>query len=524
MPLQLQGVRMAEPTHGFTVPRIWTKPLRDLNRSTSRGFEVITFAKDVLGVTLFPWQEWLLIHMLELNEDGTLRFPRVLVIVGRQAGKTLMAAVLAAFWLYVDSARWPGQLREMDFTIVGSAQKLDIAMKPWEKVRAWACPDDPKVGVFPERVPLLQSVTYPPRMMSSEVYIRTHGGARYLPRTFSAARGQSAARLILDELREQYDFTGWSAIEKSANAMFDSQLVAFSNAGTAKSKVLESVRSIAHQGVDDPDTVWFVAEWSAEPDAALDDPIAFAQANPSAGYLPGQTIQGLISAAAEAPDESVERIEVLGQWITAQTHPLIPTGAWLDYTDEGSQIMPGSEMALAVDVDWDRKYAAVAVAGWRADGLPHVEAIAHRAGIMWTVPFIREVAEAQGIRRVAVRSRGAAASELVGPLRDAGLEVVEVAGPADGQAAGQLRDDVLAGKVRHRGQQPVNDAFAACEPSTVGGVEVFERRGAALSTSPGIACAYALWALRNQSGAPPLSAYEPDEPDGEPGVPWWRKG
>ena len=52
--------------------------------------------------------------------------------------------------------------------------------------------------------------------------------------------------------------------------------------------------------VDKPEAQWFVAEWSAPPDAPLDDPAAFAQANPSAGYLPGMTIAGLMQTAAEA--------------------------------------------------------------------------------------------------------------------------------------------------------------------------------------------------------------------------------
>lgn len=506
---------------GRTVPRIFTKPLRELTPESSRGFEVIAFARDVLKVDLFPWQEWLLIHMLETLEDGTLRFRKSLVIIGRQNGKTLIASVLMAFWLYVDSARWPDQLRPKDFTIVNAAQKLDIAMKPWRQVRAWGGPDDPKIGIAPERVPMLQSFTYMPRMVNGEVELRTHEGASLLPRTFDGARGQSAARLVLDELREQYKFEGWSSIEKAANARYDSMLVAFSNAGTAKSVVLKKVRETSHKLVDDPSSEWFVAEWSAHPDAKLNDPDAFAQANPSAGFMPGMTVDGLMRAAAQAPDENVERIEVLGQWIMAQVRPLLSVSSWEQCADPGSVIVDGSEMTLAVDVDYDRRYSAVAVAGWRADGLPHVEAVAHRAGIMWTIEFMKRVKAAQGITRVAVRSKGAPASELVEPLREAGFDVLPVEGALDGQAAGQFEDDVLGLRVRHRDQPPLNDAVAATEASVVGGVRVFERRGAAVSTSPVIACAYALFALRHR-GQVKVSAYEPQESSEESG-PWWRR-
>ena len=75
---------MERITHGFTEPRIWTKPLRELTPETSRGFEAIAFAENILGIKLFPAQRWLLIHLLEIRPDGTLRFRKALVIQARQ--------------------------------------------------------------------------------------------------------------------------------------------------------------------------------------------------------------------------------------------------------------------------------------------------------------------------------------------------------------------------------------------------------------------------------------------------------
>lgn len=92
---------------GYMVPRIWTRPLRPLTPETSLGYEVIEFARQYLGVAFRPWQKWLLIHALELNDDGSYRFKKVIVLVARQNGKTLLASVLATWWLLVDSARHP---------------------------------------------------------------------------------------------------------------------------------------------------------------------------------------------------------------------------------------------------------------------------------------------------------------------------------------------------------------------------------------------------------------------------------
>lgn len=89
--------------HGVTLPRIYTPPLRPLDKNTSNGFAVIAFAEIMLHVHLYPWQQWLLVHALELLEDGSYRFRKVIVLVARQNGKTTLMGVLAAWWLFVDS-------------------------------------------------------------------------------------------------------------------------------------------------------------------------------------------------------------------------------------------------------------------------------------------------------------------------------------------------------------------------------------------------------------------------------------
>ena len=431
-------------THGFTEPRVWTKPLQELTPETSRGFEAIAFAENVLGVSLIPWQKWLLIHLLELKPDGTLRFRKGLVIIARQSGKTLMAAVLAAFFLYVDSVRWPELVQPRDFVVVGAAQKLDIAMKPWTQVRRWGGPDDPRIGIAHDRVPLLQAGTRMPRTSNGETELVTHEGAVYRPRTFDGARGYSSARLLLDELREQYDYEGWSAIEKSATAMFDSLLLAFSNAGTHRSVVLRDVREIAHESVDKPDAQWFVAEWSAPPDAPLDDPAAFAQANPSAGYLPGMTINGLMQTAAEAKNKSVERIEVLCQWVTQGVEPHIEPVDWkaLQVAPAELVISKGSRTVWGVDTSHDRSTTWVSAAVLTESGLPLVTVRIKRPGIIWAVDYVAELAEKSGNREVAVQAKGCPAAELVKPLKKAGLIVHELDGSMCAIATGRIHDRV----------------------------------------------------------------------------------
>ena len=81
----------------------------------------------MLHVHLYPWQCWLLVHALELLEDGSYRFRKVIVLVARQNGKTTLMGVLAAWWLFVDSNKHPDRVPPVKFLVVGAAQTLDNA-------------------------------------------------------------------------------------------------------------------------------------------------------------------------------------------------------------------------------------------------------------------------------------------------------------------------------------------------------------------------------------------------------------
>lgn len=143
------------PGFGYMEPRIWTRPLRPLTRETSLGYEVIDFAREILGVEPRPWQRWLLVHALELNPDGSYRFRKVIALVARQNGKTMLMSVLATWWLAVDSTRHPDRVPPLSFKIVGTAQNLDIAREPWGRVRLW-CNPEPSAEEADEAVPALQ--------------------------------------------------------------------------------------------------------------------------------------------------------------------------------------------------------------------------------------------------------------------------------------------------------------------------------------------------------------------------------
>lgn len=78
---------------GVTEPRVFTPPLRELTPETTLGFACVEYARTILKKTLYPWQEWALIHSLEiigdLDGEWRFRFRTVLFLISRQNGKAL---------------------------------------------------------------------------------------------------------------------------------------------------------------------------------------------------------------------------------------------------------------------------------------------------------------------------------------------------------------------------------------------------------------------------------------------------
>ena len=75
---------------GITEPRLYTHELRPLTEETTLGFACIEYAKTVLRKTLYPWQEWALIHALEivgdLSGEWHFRYRAVLFLISRENG------------------------------------------------------------------------------------------------------------------------------------------------------------------------------------------------------------------------------------------------------------------------------------------------------------------------------------------------------------------------------------------------------------------------------------------------------
>lgn len=520
---------IVDADHGVTTPRLYTPPLRPLDKTTSNGFAVIAFSEMVLHVHLYPWQCWLLIHALELNPDGSYRFRRVIVLVARQNGKTTTMGVLAAWWLFVDSAKHPDMVPPVKFLVVGAAQTLDNAKGPYETVKGWCNPKPETEEESELAVEPLQAMVQRISNVNGEEAVICRSKAKYIVRAANNIRSKSAARAIFDELREQHTDDGWNAVSQITKNVWSSQLWGISNAGDYRSKVLARLkdagralvaawRQYVAEGIDaaecfangEHDATLGYFEWSAIDGCALDDRDGVRQANPSMGYG-AMTYQSIISDI-DTMTEASYRTEVLCQWVTADIIPYLNPKQWARGVDNTSRIPDSGRVVLGIDTSSDRSTTYISAAGLREDGLPHVECIARRDGMLWVTKYLKMLQNRwPGIHEVAIQSKGCPAVDFIDPLTDSGWTVHMVEGFKLGASCGRFKDRVREGKLRHPPQPAIELQAAVAVTRRLGEVEVWDRTKSAMQTSGLIAESQALYALETSDGEPEKPKYQPSQ-------------
>jgi len=496
---------------GRTEPRIFTPPARELTPETSLGFAAIEYAKEVLKKTLYPWQEWALIHMLEIAGDlgaaWHFRFRTVLIMVSRQCGKTVLSEVLASFFLNVLCVD----------SIFGTSLSLDKAEEVWEAV-------------------INDQETIPELSAEIDRVSRTNGNKRLIltglrqykvgAPTRRAGRGDSNDLVMLDELREHRDWEAWSAAAASTNAKPNGLIVCFSNAGDPDSIVLRQLRSQAIAGIDGGEASNFggnvdgntlgLFEWSAPEGAKTDDIEALAQANPALGY--GYLTERALMANRTTFPESKFRSECMCQQVETLLPQPFPEGAWNAGIDTASGIAPESELYFGIDLSQNRRWTSIAVAGLRTDGAWHIEVVARQIGTEWAYKWF-EQRQKRGPMNLAFQGRGCPVvglAEQICTLPNVNRMAIEggelSAGWGrfwDGIAASEPNSARGGTKIYHL-PQPVMDSPAKTMQlrNLGGGVELPDRVKSPDDPSPIIACFVAFTAATQTERKPEKKIYE----------------
>lgn len=470
---------------GSTQPRLWTPPLRELTPDTSYGFDVIDFARDVLGRPLYPWQEFAVIHGGELLETGVPRFRFVLLLAARQNGKTEIPVVLAAYWQFVE--RFP--------VILGTSTKLDYAAETWRKTINRVQRAPLLAGEHAERWTRetngeQQSWTLAdPNADPTDV---EQGVSRYKISASNAEGGRSLTidRLILDELRQHHDYSAHDAMVPAGNKRQNFQAWALTNAGDARSVVLNDYRDQALAEIerhDTADTDVCLMEWSAPEDSDPEDPAALAMANPSLGQ-DGMTIGPLLKQARRAKEKGGDvltgfKTEVMCIRVRI-LKPAVDPMAWRQGLVPGDLAAVRGRVALCLDVAPDLRHATLAAAAALPGGKVRVEVVRAWEGQDCTAALRRSLPAL--VARVKPRAFGwlpggpAAALSVDMAKRKgwppAGVTVAELRTEAAAVCMG-FAEQVAAGAILHAGDPLLDAHVTGAEPLKRGDGWVFSRKG-----------------------------------------------
>lgn len=440
---------MSKELLGSTEPRIYTKPKRKLTRKTTLGYMAIEYAKDVLKIELYPWQEWALIHMLEIEGNLTtkwnFRFRTIMILVARQNGKTILSKVIASFFLNV---------LQVD-SVFGTSLSIEKAEEVWESV----IEDQERVGELSAEI---------------EKIARQNGGKKLIlkgNRTYKvgapnrrAGRGDSNDLVLLDELREHRNWETWGATIASTNAKPNALVLAFSNAGDPDSVVLRQIRSQAISeitkniedkksfGGEDVDDLGLF-EWSAEDECDTKDEKQIALANPALGY--GKLTLKAIMLEEKLFPENQYRSECLCQTVDSLLPEPFPKGAWNNLLDKESFITPESDLWYGIDMSADRSVVSIAVCGLREDGNYHIECIARRNGLDWAIDWFRARA-LKAPMKLAFQGRGAPICGLAEQICSLqGVIRVPIEGPDLTNGWNRFWDGIANGKPIVDGEQEI---------------------------------------------------------------------
>lgn len=458
------------------------------------------------GLVLDPWQQFVITSALGERTDGRWASFEVGVEVARQNGKGGVIEARELTGLYLLGER----------LIIHSAHEFATSLEAFHRLLALieGCPD------LERRVKRVSRA-------HGEEGIELRGGQRirYKTRTAGSGRGFTGDCLFFDEamnIPERMHAALLPTLSARPNPQVWYTGSAVDQEAMEHGTVFARVRERALKG-DDPSLAYF--GWGApfdHPDdvteAAMADPQVWALANPGLGIRIRPEHVAHEQRSMNARTFAVERLGV-GDWPSTDgsSEAKITAEAWARCLDEGSAC--GDPVCFVFDVTPDRKWSAISVAGWRADGLAHVEVVESRSGTGWVADRLVELVGSHRTLGVAYAKGSPAASlvkalanpelavalklagieapgDLENRLTAAGVKLVAISRPDEARACGSFFDAVQQATVRHLGTTELEQARRGAATGPLGDAWVWARKSSNANIAPLVAVTLAHWGLR----------------------------
>lgn len=458
---------------GNQIPTINTVPMHS---DTSLGDTAMEFL-GMVGVSMDPWQEYILRATLNKDHRGKWAATEVGLIVPRQSGKTFVAEYRELLGLFL----FGEQLQ------IHNAQLFATAKESFLRQVA-------RIKKSPELWAMVSKV----RTGNDNVSIELTSGSRilYQARGNDPSRGFSADLIVCDEAYG-LDPDVMAASISTLSARPDPQLWYCSSTGQEDSVFLFRVRE---RGLEKAPRLAFF-EWSAKADCDPQDKDAWYESNPALGI---RITEEFVETEGSAMNWGVQfKRERLGLWADNSLRDVLPHEWWEACGDPESQVV-GDDIVAAIDVSPLRDAASVAVCGFAEDGRRQLEVVQSGAGTDWIVDFVQKLCmSSHAPVKVAIQGGGSPGS-LIAPLLQIGADLI-VLGQLDvGRATGEFHDAVRDKTVVHLKDPLVDNALhnstrygvgskAGEEEAAAWGFARKDTHGADIT--PIVACCYALYGM-----------------------------
>ena len=332
------------------LPAIYTQPLsEDFPTDGDKLIELVKVAWKSPelpdGLTLDEWQEWLIRHLLERYPDGhpnagELRYRQAVVSMGRQNGKSLLAAILGVYGMLMH--------QKSGASVISLASSIDQARIIYNRV-LFVIQSNPFLSKRFKKA------------SESRGIVTADGTGRYdvKPAKEGALQGIPISLCLFDELHLAKKGM-WSAAVLGTAQRQDGIVIGITTAGDQTSEtLLELYKTGQAASASDPELERFgYFCWEAPQHAKVDDPDALRAANPSiaAGRL---SLDNVLSDLKTIPEHEARRYR-LNQFISGTAASWIPSDTFRKAGDRLSIPQTGGVFAVDISKNWEHATIAFA--------------------------------------------------------------------------------------------------------------------------------------------------------------------
>lgn len=341
-------------------PTRYTKPLKEDFTSLADKFLPIirvawqtAFGKDF---ELDEWQTWLIRSILELDNDGDLRYRQCFVSMPRQQGKTELMSIIGLIAL----------LKADGVTNVGVASSADQARLVHERLLR-VIQANPALSNFMSKITDTRGII-------------TKNGTKYIIRASSAAtlQGIPVTTAIVDELH-LVDPRVYDALVSGTGARKGTAVYGISTAGDQGSELLMRLYDNAEKAINGTMEGFGAFIWEASDSIVPEDDDALLkllmESNPAleSGRLDSKI---LMQDVRTLPDTEVIRYR-LNRFVDSEDTSYMPLQLWQRCGRSEDEVLPaGIRPIIGIDRTPDWGYATVCVAVKDDKGVIHTEMIA----------------------------------------------------------------------------------------------------------------------------------------------------